>query len=224
MGGNSGRKKTPSAWLFSGTGLLLKKSREKRENVPYFKKLVKALHLEATAHHEAGHAVAALYHGLKFTYVTIIPDEQQGSLGHVKFRGVDKSICERFEFGALTDRRRMDIERHVITMLTAGAAEARFRGRRDYVGAGKDREDAAELARSWRAGADLVLLKKYLDYTQEVAMCFVADNRNWKNICAVAAALLAHPCHRLSQREVRAVLYGQPTIVSETRRFTIPSL
>ena len=193
MGGNSGRKKTPSAKDAAG-------------NVPYFKKLAKSLRLEATAHHEAGHAVAALHHELKFTYVTIIPDEQQGSLGHVKFRGVDKSICERFEFGALTDRRRMDIERHVITMLTAGAAEARFRGRRDYVGAGKDREDAAGLAGSRRAGADLVLLKKYLDYTQEVAMCFVADNRNWKNICAVAAALLAHPRHRLSQREVRTVM------------------
>jgi len=197
MGGNSGRKKKLSA---------------------------KQLELQATAHHEAGHVVAALHNGLKFVYVTIISDEQQGSFGHVKIRGVDKSIYERFKFGALTDRRRMDVERHVVTMLTAGAAEARFRGRRDYVGAGKDREDAAELARSWRAGADLVLLKKYLDYTQEVAMCFVADNRNWKNICAVAAALLAHPCHRLSQREVRAVLYGQPTIVSETRRFTIPPL
>ena len=224
MGGNSGRKKTPSAWLFSGTGLWLKKSREKRENNPYIKKLVKALRLKGTAYHEAGHAVAALYHGLKFTYVTIIPDEQQGSLGHVKFRGVDKSICERFEFGALTDRRRMDIERHVITMLTAGAAEARFRGRRNYGGARKDREDAAELVKSGRAGADLVLLKKYLDYTQEVAMCFVADNRNWNNIRKVAAALLAHPRHRLSQPEVRAVLHGRPIIVSKTRRTTTPPL
>ena len=197
MGGNSGRKMKLSA---------------------------KQLELQATAHHEAGHVVAALHNGLKFVYVTIISDEYQGSFGHVKIRGVDKSIYERFKFGALTDRRRMDVERHVVTMLTAGAAEARFRGRRNYGGARKDREDAAELVKSGRAGADLVLLKKYLDYTQEVAMCFVADNRNWKNICAVAAALLAHPRHRLSQREVRAVLYGQPTIVSETRRFTIPSL
>ena len=180
MGGNSGRKKKLSA---------------------------KQLELQATAHHEAGHVVAALHNGLKFVYVTIISDEQQGSFGHVKIRGVDKSIYERFKFGALTDRRRMDVERHVITMLTAGAAEARFRGRRDYVGAGKDREDAAELARSRRVGgASLVPLEKYLDYTQEVAMCFVADNRNWNNIHAVAKMLLGHPQHTLSQREVRTVM------------------
>ncbi|MBE55038.1 MAG: hypothetical protein CL479_00455, partial [Acidobacteria bacterium] len=102
MDGNSGRKKKPLS--------------EQRQ-------------LQATAHHEAGHAVAALHYELKFRYVTIISDEQQGSLGHVKFRRVDKGIYERSEFGALTDRRRMDVERHVITMFTAGAAEARFRGR-----------------------------------------------------------------------------------------------
>ena len=219
MGGNSGRRAKKSAqqrelehkrkeeiralMLRDPEDILAWAFKKARETETAFKRP----EVLAAAHHEAGHVVAAMHYELKFTYVTIIPDEQQGSLGHVKFRGVDKSICERFEFGALTDRRRMDIERHVITMLTAGAAEARFWNRRDYVGAGKDREDAAELARSRRVGgANLVPLEKYLDYTQEVAMCFVADNRNWNNIHAVAKMLLGHPQHTLSQREVRTVM------------------
>ena len=200
MGGNSGRKTRLSAI-----------QREQRE-------------LEAIACHEAGHTLVALYYNIGFRYVSIIPDEQQESLGHVHFRGLGDSVFKRFENSRPTDRMQMDIERHVITMLTAGAAEARFRGRRNYGGARKDREDAAELVKSGRAGADLVLLKKYLDYTQEVAMCFVADNRNWNNIRKVAAALLAHPRHRLSQPEVRAVLHGRPIIVSKTRRTTTPPL
>ena len=223
MGGNSGRRAKKSVQqreLEVAQDLLARAFKVTQEQATAFKQP----EVQATAHHEAGHVVAAMHYELKFTYVTIIPDEQQESLGHVHFRGLGDSVFKRFENSRPTDRMQMDIERHVITMLTAGAAEARFRGRRNYRGARKDREDAAELVKSGRAGADLVLLKKYLDYTQEVAMCFVADNRNWNNIRKVAAALLAHPRHRLSQPEVRAVLHGRPIIVSKTRRTTTPPL
>ena len=162
--------------------------------------------LQATAHYEAGHVVAALHYELKFTYVTINPNEPPGSLGHVHVRRLVSYFFRLFEWGEATDRARMDVEHQIITMFTAGAAEARFRGRGDYIGARKDREDSAKLARSGRAGTDLGRLKKYLDYAQEVAMCFVADNRNWNNIHAVAKMLLGHPQHTLSQREVRAVM------------------
>ena len=70
MGGNSGRKKTPSA-----------KGASSRSR--WMKKFVKTLELNSTAHHEAGHAVAAQYFGLGFEYVTIKPDASEGSLGHM---------------------------------------------------------------------------------------------------------------------------------------------
>jgi ATP-dependent Zn protease len=40
-----------------------------------------------TAYHEAGHAVAAYELRLPFRYVTIIPDEEKMTLGHIIYRG-----------------------------------------------------------------------------------------------------------------------------------------
>jgi ATP-dependent Zn protease len=143
MGGDSGRKKTPSAKDAAG-------------NVPYFKKLAKSLRLEATAHHEAGHAVAALHHELKFTYVTIIPDEKEGSLGHIRYRGLSKKLVEGLEFGLQTPRQCELIESHVINSFVGGEAEARFRdNRHNYDGAKSDRQGAIELASSSHSSGGL---------------------------------------------------------------------
>jgi hypothetical protein len=43
--------------------------------------------------HEAAHAVAAVYHGIRFVYATIVPEEGK-NLGHVR-------LCLRVEMGAL---------------------------------------------------------------------------------------------------------------------------
>ena len=40
--------------------------------------------LEATAYHEAGHAVAQLFLGLGLKRVTIVPDKEGGMLGHTR--------------------------------------------------------------------------------------------------------------------------------------------
>lgn len=42
--------------------------------------------LEPTAFHEAGHAVAPFAVGRTFQHVTIVPDDEDESLGHVQWR------------------------------------------------------------------------------------------------------------------------------------------
>ena len=176
--------------------------------------------LQATAHYEAGHVVAALHYELKFTYVTINPNEPPGSLGHVHVRRLVSYFFKLFEWGEATDRARMDVEHQIITMFTAGEAEARFSGRRNYVGARKDYAVAATLVGLRFSSHDPIWLGKtalstYLAFTRTVAKGFVANERNWKMICAVAKALLAHPRHRLSQREAKEMLYDRSPHASE---------
>lgn len=40
--------------------------------------------MDRTAYHEAGHAVACIAQGIKFRYVTIIPNDE-GANGHIKY-------------------------------------------------------------------------------------------------------------------------------------------
>ena len=79
--------------------------------------------LEALAHHEAGHAVAAVELRRAINYVTIIPEND--SLGHCSFP--DPKFDDR--------RLAAWIEREVLIGLCGGAAEAKLIGRRNHRGA-----------------------------------------------------------------------------------------
>ena len=53
---------------------------------------------KSTAYHEAGHAVARWAQGMGMREVTIIPDEKEGSLGHVNPHRIPKRVRDNLEF------------------------------------------------------------------------------------------------------------------------------
>jgi hypothetical protein len=92
-----------------------------------------------TAYHEAGHAVMALRLGRRFRYATVRPEEDR--LGHVRYYAANYRPD-----GGDSDAARLTTEQHILTLLAGAAAERRFAGRTDRVGAKADYERAADLA------------------------------------------------------------------------------
>lgn len=130
---------------------------------------------ERTAYHEAGHAVAHFFVGHPAKRATIIPDEAEGTLGHVQAwasRALGANLSGEVSYreedpmrlarglpsrrlgsdGKPVPRERSEawIERRVqleiMTLLAGGIAEKRAGGRANHVGARSDREKANELA------------------------------------------------------------------------------
>jgi hypothetical protein len=138
--------------------------------------------LRAAAHHEAGHAVAAWWHGMKFRRVTIKPDGD--SLGHVLLRQFPKWFRPDLEFD--NPRVRLRLEHHIIVSFAGQLAEAKFRGRRPRWGMDGDNQQAVEMA--YRVCGSRETAEAYLHY------CLLASrdlvNVRWREIQALAAALL----------------------------------
>ena len=84
----------------------------------------------ATAYHEAGHAVVGLWKGVptRLLRVSIIPDPDQGTLGHVQ-RGLNRRVRD-FELG--DDGRAHRVWRASILTLTAGGQVNGGCGRRSW--------------------------------------------------------------------------------------------
>lgn len=150
--------------------------------------------LEATAHHEAGHAIAALRLGRPFRYVTIEPDE--GSLGHVLFRAWDKRFHPDVNWSPRTEALLRDA---IVTALAGLEAQAKFTGRRDFRGARSDYDQAADLAS--RACGSLKETNAYLAWLCVRTKQIVSVH--WGEIRALASALLREK--RLSYEGARDV-------------------
>lgn len=138
--------------------------------------------LQITAHHEAGHAVAAWRLGLKFKYVTILPDKAGRGLGHVMncrpkwFRpDIDSS-----------DRICLLAQRRITSLFAGQLAEAKFRRRKPLWGSWSDDRQAVDLA--MRMCGSQETTEAYLKY------CFLASrdlvNVFWPEVEGVAWGLL----------------------------------
>lgn len=160
------------------------------------KKKPKTTQLERTAYHEAGHAVMHLEEKLAFEHVTIVPNEERRSLGHLIWK-----VQSDFNPEISSDRKTLRLlESMILCSLAGPAAEAIYAGRRNWRGAAGDLE---------------AMVARAIDYTgsPEEANAFVnwlwirANNTmkaQWPTVEAVAEALLAKKT--LSTREVKKAI------------------
>jgi hypothetical protein len=163
--------------------------------------------LEATAHHEAGHAVVSCFLRVRFLFVTILPHKASHSLGRIVYR---KS--KWFKQGPDdSDRSRRLVEKHIISTLAAQIAETKFLGKRPRYGMQGDNRSAVDLAFS-RCGSDRTA-EAYLHY----CWCVAEDHVNllWPQISAVAESLLAQKS--LTWADVCAVAAKTPASVTKEK-------
>ncbi len=128
---------------------------------------------EATAYHEAGHAVLALILGRPVRCVNIVADRE--SLG----------VCE---FGKGVYRPSEDwLEREILIALGGIAAEARFTGNYAWDAAAKDQKYVRRLAEQ-RAGERRAerLQRRLLSKAEHL----LADEGHWRAVELIAAELL----------------------------------
>ena len=140
--------------------------------------------LEATAYHEAGHAVLALILDRPVKRVTIVADRER--LG----------LCE---FGKAVFRPSEDwLEREILIALGGIAAEARFTGNYAWDGAARDQQVVRELAIQ-RAGERRAekLERRLLAKAEH----YLADEQHWQAVEWIAKELMR--ASEISGRTVR---------------------
>lgn len=148
----------------------------------------------ATAYHEAGHVVAARSQGRVAKGVTIVPDED--TLGSCSFYGLREAGSFAWDASA---RNRIRLERLIISALGGCAAEARFLGRHNWIGAHNDWRFAANLS-TYQAGSDEEA-DAYLNWLWERTRNIFRLDHWWDMTTALAEALVEH--RTLSATEVK---------------------
>jgi hypothetical protein len=154
--------------------------------------------LEATAYHEAGHAVAALQLrvGIGRRGVSLVPNEDWSGFVHTLKGFSGRPDIER------TGQMRLGAENRAIVLFAGEAAQRRFRPmsvRRHH--AAYDRRHAIDLM-NYFVGSTREL-EAYLEWLRIRTEAFVASPFNWTLIGAVAAALLTRK--RLNADEVKGI-------------------
>jgi ATP-dependent Zn protease len=136
--------------------------------------------LRRVAYHEAGHVAVALRERISIRDVTIIPGE--GYLGLARNHH-PPSFLRAAEFGDLSSRH---VESFALVCLAGGAAEKRFYGRYDHIGAATDYEAAADMLSRHAGSAEEVSAWLKL---QGVRARQVVE-LEWETIELIAQALL----------------------------------
>jgi ATP-dependent Zn protease len=136
--------------------------------------------LRRVEHHEAGHVAVALRERIAIRDVTIVPGE--GYLGLARNRHAP-SFFKAAEHGTLSSAR---AESFVLVCLAGAAAEKRFCGRYDHVGAGADYDVAIDMLTRHAGSIEEVSVWLKL---QAVRVRQVVDIE-WETIELIAEALL----------------------------------
>jgi hypothetical protein len=139
--------------------------------------------IECTAYHEAAHAVASIELNVRVRRLTIVPEgDNLGSCGYYMppvWLDPDADLSPRAERW---------IQNRIIIILAGPAAEARFRGRKNHVGASGDYQLACDLACCVAGGGEV--LDKYLAWLNAVAVNLVTWPGQWEAVKDLAALLL----------------------------------
>jgi ATP-dependent Zn protease len=138
----------------------------------------------ATAYHEAGHAVACYFIGVKVRSATIVADKDQGFLGYVRHENMFRGLRPDIE---LSDRARLQIERRIIMSLAGFSAQRRFNKKswRSYHGR-SDFRFAVDLASHIVFdGAGMTAFLNWLQYRSDALI-----KLRWPEVARVARALL----------------------------------
>src|SRR3954470_13374725 len=130
-------------------------------------------HDEATAYHEAGHAVVALALGRPVQRVSVLPDREH--LGLCEFR---KGVFRPSEDW---------LEREILIALGGIAAEARHTGEYAWDGAGRDRQFVRRLAVQRAGERQAERLERRLLAKAEHLL---AREGHWRAVELIAAELL----------------------------------
>jgi hypothetical protein len=157
--------------------------------------------LISTAYHEAGHAVAAHMLDIPLRHATVVPNHEEGSLGHVLYGRLSPKMIEALQSGGLTPGMRAKIENIVIATFAGGIAEHRYRGRRNLVGTTHDRHMIIDFLEP--ISGNIPELEAYALWLEQRAINLVA--RFWDVVEVVAAALLER--HTLTGAQIRSAIY-----------------
>lgn len=157
--------------------------------------------LMCTAHHEAGHAIAAHFQDVRFKYATIEPDNSERSLGHVLFKGLDKLTIAALHGGEITPTKRAHIEKRIVCTLAGGIAERKYRGRYNHIGRASDMASVNDFALAM--SGTIQEAEAYLKWLHHRTVALI--NKYWWAVEDVAQALLAST--HLTEAEVKQVIY-----------------
>jgi hypothetical protein len=152
---------------------------------------------QATAYHEAAHAVIAWTLGRAFHSVTIIPTED--TWGHVQLRPWGKHT----DPDDRVDGRTLKLfESDILISLAGAQAVKRLTGRVGGVGGRRDFHDAFHLASFlWD---EIEVIQQYLNFMVTRTRVMIAHEWTWKAIQALAAALLEQK--RIGYRAARKII------------------
>jgi ATP-dependent Zn protease len=158
--------------------------------------------LRRTAIHEAGHAVADVYLRNGLHRATIVATDN--ALGHVASRHLPRDHRVALEVGVPTPAQRRRIEAKATALLAGPAAERRFVGRWDWIGASSDIDDLTDLALNMAEDDTEHGPTRWFAKIQERAVGFVDEH--WEEIGCVADALMDR--RTLSAPAVRKLVAG----------------
>ncbi len=151
------------------------------------------------AYHEAGHAVISYFLGVPFKFVTIVPNVQKETAGHVETWPIPKWFKPDMEHSPKVKER---IEYEIIIFCAGLIAEKHYAKRYNYVTAGHDLSIAATL--SMYINGNEKSTNAYIKWLMIRTEDMVTFGFRWKAIETVANELLKK--QTLTSNEVKSLI------------------